>query len=323
MDSLKVACSNTRGYLSSIPYLKELLIDVDVLAISEHWLHSNKLNILNGISDTHHVFGRSSKLSSAEHYGSGRGQGGVAIFWRKSIAGFSKVTNIIHDRACMIRYQSQNGVVLFFISLYLPSQGSQDDLRTALDEISEIVDSRENGSHVILLGDFNVDIGTHGGLRGSRHATQRGMYVMDFLNRHSMVAMNMQPVAKGPVDTFVSHNGKSTIDYIAVPSYLSGGIKACHVKGWHPLNTSDHRVIHMTLPVNGLTAMPNETQGLGRVKWEKSGVRNKYSNVIRRPLEELHDRITDSDLDPGLIDGFFAALTSSIHNATTGYGDVG
>ena len=85
-----------------------------------------------------------------------------------------------------------------------------------------------------------------------------------------MVTMNMQPVAKGAVDTFVSHNGKSTIDYIAVSSYLSGGIKACHVKGWHPLNTSNHRVIHMTLPVNGLTAMPNETN------------RNSFWRLVKR-----------------------------------------
>ena len=159
MDNLKVACWNIRGYLSSIPYIKKLLDNVDVLAISEHWLHCNKLSILNGISDTHHFFGRSSKSSSAEHYGFGRGQGGVGLFWRKSIAGFSKVSNIIHDRACVIRYQSQNGEVFYFISLYLPSQGSQDDLRTTLDEISEIVELCEHGSHVVVLGDFNGDVG--------------------------------------------------------------------------------------------------------------------------------------------------------------------
>ena len=57
MDRLRVACWNTRGYLSSIPYIRKLLDDVDVLAISEHWLHRNRLNVLNEISDTHFVLG--------------------------------------------------------------------------------------------------------------------------------------------------------------------------------------------------------------------------------------------------------------------------
>ena len=260
-------------------YIRKLLGDVDVLALSEHLLHSNKLSILNGISDTHHVFGRSSNLSTAEHYGAGRGQGGVAIFWRKYIVGFSRVTNIIHDRACVIRYQPQNADVFFFISLYLPSQGSQEDLRTVLDEISEIVDSRENGSHVILLGDFNGDIGSSGVPRGYRAPTQRGKYVMDFLNRHSMIAMNMQAMSKGPVDTFESHNGKSSIDFIVVPTYMRDRINDCWVDA---LNTSDHLDIHMTLSVNGSTNAAEEPEILGRVKWERGEVKYKYINAIRR-----------------------------------------
>ena len=79
VQQLKLACWNARGYLSSILYLKKLLSEVDVLAMSEHWLHSNRLGVLDEIVDTHAVFARSSRSSAAEFYGSRRGQGGGGL----------------------------------------------------------------------------------------------------------------------------------------------------------------------------------------------------------------------------------------------------
>ena len=118
---IKIACWNGRGYLSAIPYITKLISEVDVLAISEHWLHGNRLNVLNDISDSHDVFTRSSNAS--EYYGSRRGREELLFFWIKSISGFSKVGDIIHDRECVVPYQPQDGEVYFFISVYLPAQG--------------------------------------------------------------------------------------------------------------------------------------------------------------------------------------------------------
>ena len=187
-EYLRVACWNMRGYLSGIPYLKKLLTNVDILAISEHWLHSNRLGVLSEIVDSHCVFARASKYSSAEFFGSRRGQGGVAIFWRKNIPGFSKVGEIIHDIACLVRYQPKQGDVYFFLSVFLPAQGSDEDLNTVLDEISEIIESREPGSHTFLLGNFNGDIGSWGGPGAIRPPTSRGKSAMQLLNRFGYVA---------------------------------------------------------------------------------------------------------------------------------------
>ena len=46
-----------------------------MLAISEHWLHSNRLDVLSGVADSHFVFARSSNYSKAEFFGTRRGQG--------------------------------------------------------------------------------------------------------------------------------------------------------------------------------------------------------------------------------------------------------
>ena len=151
---LRIGCWNCIGFRSSAPYIVKLLENHDVLAISEHWLHNNRLRVLNELRQTHAVHAIASRHSSDEHNGSRRGQAGVAIFWRKSISGFSAVTDIVHDRICALRYQDMDGNVIIFISVYMPAQGSPEDLATCLDDLSEIVETREIGARIVIAGDF-------------------------------------------------------------------------------------------------------------------------------------------------------------------------
>ena len=46
------------------------------------------------------------------------------------------------------------------------SQGSHEDLGECLDELTEIIDSSEEGAVIITVGDFNGDVGHMDGLRG-------------------------------------------------------------------------------------------------------------------------------------------------------------
>ena len=50
-NSIRIACWNARGFKSAIPYLRFLCKKVDVLAISEHWLHENRLGLMEEISE--------------------------------------------------------------------------------------------------------------------------------------------------------------------------------------------------------------------------------------------------------------------------------
>ena len=191
-SSITIGCWNARGYLSAIPFICEKLKEVDILAVAEHWLHSNRLGTLSGISDSHDVHAHSSRSSDAANFGSRRGQGGVAIFWRRDLGGISKVTDIVHDRICAIRLQSHDGKIFYVLSIYLPAQGSYEDLGASLDEMSEIVESREEGAQVIICGDFNGDMGELGGPRGRINPSDRGRLVYEFFCRHSMIATNLQ-----------------------------------------------------------------------------------------------------------------------------------
>ena len=319
--NLKLACWNAREYLSSIPFMRKVLSEVYVFGVCEHWLHSNRLSILNDIVNSHNVFARSSNASAAESYGSKRGQVGVAIFWRRNIPGFSRVCDVIHDRACVLRYQPQDGDVYFFVSVYLPSQGSEEDLETVLDELSEIVESREPNSQSILLGDFNWDVGSHGGPRGLRTPTRRGRYIMRFLSRHGLTAMNMQIESCGPIDTFCSHNGNSTIDYIVIPEYMRMNVKACGVSVWDALNTSYHLDVRLTLRILGKSTCPvappppPPPPPPGKIKWESPETRMNFFLNAQGPLRDLTDRINSEVITADLLDTYFNDLTETLHDA--------
>ena len=62
----------------SIPYLKELMKESDVISLSEHWLQPYRLRILNEISDDFNVISRSSKYADSSDFGHRRGQGILA-----------------------------------------------------------------------------------------------------------------------------------------------------------------------------------------------------------------------------------------------------
>ena len=121
--------------------MRHLLNESDILCINEHWLYDNR-HVLNDVSSIHYVHARSSLACSSERFGQGRGQRGVVIFWRKDLAGVSVVSDIVHDRICAIRLQTSNGSVFYILSIYMPPQGSMENLETSLDELSEVINSK-------------------------------------------------------------------------------------------------------------------------------------------------------------------------------------
>ena len=174
----------------------------------------------------------------------------MALFWGKNLTGVTAVTEVILDRACAIRMQTDDGGVLYFVSVYLPAQGCDESYEASLDDVTEIIESREPYANVVVLGDFNSDIGSRGGPRGVRKATPRGCKLLNFLNRHAMTALNMCKLATGPVDTYMGNVNGTTLDYIALPSQMLTCVTECRVLPWNALNTSDHTPVSAKLKLN-------------------------------------------------------------------------
>ena len=178
--TLKIGCWNTRGLSAADPFLRMMLDKNDVFMISEHWLHNNCLNDLDDISSDFYNHGRASKASPEDCYGLRRGQGGVAIFWRKNLTGVSILQNLKHDRICGIRIEVENGAIIILLSVYMPAAGSRENLGVTLDELSSIIDGLEENAVPIICGDLNGNMGYLGGPQGRAQPTRAGSLVAGF-----------------------------------------------------------------------------------------------------------------------------------------------
>ena len=181
---IRIAAWNCRGFKSAVPYLRHLLDNNEIIAISEHWLHQNRLSCLAEVSKEFNFCARSSNYSKADNYGVKRGQGGVALFWKKQLCGVSAISDIIHDRFCGIRLETRGGLILNIFSIYLPAAGSPEGYDECLDDLAEVIESRELGSLSIICGDANGDLGHLAGGRSDRDPSPRGKCLSVFMSRY-------------------------------------------------------------------------------------------------------------------------------------------
>ena len=92
---------------------------------------------------------------------------------------------------CGIRLETKGGAIINIFSIYQPAQGSPEDFGTSIDDLCEIVESREMGSLSIICGDTNADLGTMGGPRGYKRITKQGKILLNFNNRYDLTAVNL------------------------------------------------------------------------------------------------------------------------------------
>ena len=307
-NTLSISCWNSRGLLTSVPYLNFLLQNKDIVGIAEHWLHANNLFKLNDLAHDFNCISRSSRHSGSETFGVRRGQGGVAILWRKNLSGISPITDIVHNRVCGIRIQTSSKRVINIYTVYLPVQGSSDDFNIAIDEISEIINAREDGSLCIVCGDFNGDVGHLGGYRSNRKPTKQGYIVNNFFNELSMFPANLDYCAKGPVITFKGGMGVSTLDYIAIPECLRCHLTKCEVLKDDVLNTSDHYSVHVSLNIQCLPRMVKCKPPANRIKWNNPNVFELYNELTSDKLGSLHTTCLGKLNNPMEIDSAIDSL---------------
>ena len=144
--TLRLKCWNVRGITTAFAYLNHLLESSDVIAISEHWLYQCSLSVLDSINKDFCTFGSASRDLSNEDFGKIRGQGGVAIMWRKNLPGVCPLNDLTNDRICGIRMQNASGRTTIILSVYLPSPSSHSNtLDEVVDDLQEIVESKGEG----------------------------------------------------------------------------------------------------------------------------------------------------------------------------------
>ena len=289
----------------------------DIITLSEHWLHNNRLSQFSEISLDFNFCARASKESSEEEYGIHRGQGGVAILWRKTLKGVSSIETIKHDRICGVRVQVADGAVLVILSVYLPAAGSKTCLKVTIDELEGILETIEDNAIPIICGDFNGHMGVRGGPRGKGMPTKAGKIVCDFMDRQNLFALNLMRGATGSLPTYIGHNGSSTIDYIMAPKFFSKYVVKVYTGGFTALNTSDHIPVRADFNIDMIPQVVELEDSPKRVKWDKFTAQ-EMAELYQVPIyEALRGVVWDIGEPPGNHDQIDALIDLLVNTLTT------
>nr|XP_054757195.1 uncharacterized protein LOC129263309 [Lytechinus pictus] len=239
---ISIATLNVRGFNTSKAYIQKILLDLDILAIQEHWLCSPLP--LHGTSHSHlHIFKASEDRIDAFFSHRTRGKGGVAIFIRKSVVSTCKEipTTLPRILAVLCKLSSACKPIVL-INCYFPCGSSlvaQNELHTCLVAISQILASTKDATP-ILLGDFNNDI-------IGKPNKKTCNILRNFLHQESLCSLTSLHCSSSQY-TFASDDGrhKSNIDGFYVHTYESSEFRGIDISD-DDLNTSDHCLVSTTM----------------------------------------------------------------------------
>ena len=68
-----------------------------------------------------------------------------------------------------------------------------------------ILDNTKMGSHNILCGDLNADLGVNGGPRSTKRPDKRGKILYNFISKYGFTPANLGKDAQGPLNTCRAH----------------------------------------------------------------------------------------------------------------------
>ena len=166
----------------------------------------------------------------------------MGIIWKKHIKA-SPVSGVDSDRVCAIIVESSLAPMLI-IGVYLPTTDCpSDDFCHCLHTIEDLVNKHNQGP-VIIAGDFNAHVGPNREPRGLDSQNHHGKFLMDLVINNDLFFSSLSSLATGPAHTYSSGNTKTTTDYIIVDAPL---ISKCSTLDFHPLNSSDHLPLSITL----------------------------------------------------------------------------
>ena len=227
--------------------------------------------------------------------------GGVALLWKRTIDDFvTPLENIESDRIEGIRCDFDNCDPLFILSVYLPSSNSTiDEFKEYLDFLWALYYSLSDKGHVLVLGDFNGDLGDSLGDKGKYPPNQRGSKLLDFANYFNLCPSNLLSNCNGPLETYISDSGRhrSTLDYIFVPNCLLGNIISSITFDMQIENTSDHLPVTLELnyPTSSLDIIADDfasdLESNPKCDWSKFSqeeISEKYITPLVNQLENIN-----------------------------------
>lgn len=315
--SLKILSYNSWGAMSSSRYISELLVECDILCIQEHHLYPENIAFLSTISTDFKCDALVDKdNSNIFDIFSRKRKGGVAIMWHKNIDHIVSKVNLDQDidRINGIKIQEKGNIPVYLFNVYMPSTNSDIQEYIAMIRILQgLYDYYSQYGMVIIAGDMNGQLGPEYGPRAGTSQSERGRYLMEFIQSNFLISTVADDCCTGPVGTFYPHMHSSStqIDHFVIPRDKSNFIHGCKVWEYEALNTSDHAPVQLSMNYNIKRVVPK-----GRVlyDWPRAD-KYKYSNTLDMLISQEGHLVSEPNTIQD-IDLYANALTQCLINAT-------
>ena len=285
--NLRVLSWNMRGFKAASPYINTLLNDSDICVLSEHHLFENELWKLNGLTDKFDVFAKSSSQLDNSHIYTGKGHGGIAIMWRKSLSNYvQKCPEYSNDRTCVIRVKTEDHIPLYIVGVYLPQRNSMiSDFDEYLYHLEYVVEKCQHDGLVAIIGDFNCHFGNEYGIRGWGISTRNAVKLGGAVSRKYLKIIDLDVKSNGPRYTFhVDGVGTSYIDHCIISNNLIDNVVECSILPDNITNTSDHLPMRVIIAWSLPKCFYNTYTSPPRVVWDKAG-RDYIAEFYTKPLD--------------------------------------
>ena len=159
--SLMLGCWNLQYFRTDQLYFKSIFDYFDIFGISEHSLFQEQLELIKAATgNTYNCHPASASDSPAVVSGK-IAHVGVALLCKYAIIVFITPLETINSDCIMgIKCDFPNYSALFILSVYLPSMNDKtENFNEYFDHLWALYDTVSTDSYVIVLGDFNGDLG--------------------------------------------------------------------------------------------------------------------------------------------------------------------
>ena len=292
IKNLSVCTYNMRGFnVTKVDYLKQLLVNCDILFIQEHWLNPDQIALFANYFPQHSIHGISALNSGVLL--EGRPHGGCIIVYGSHIAGEVQILKTDSKRLCATTLTLSLSICIYMFCIYMPCDvntvDNLEEYEDVLNEVSSII-TNNNALYVCIAGDLNTDFSR----ATSWHTRSLNNFIehecltcgSDFSNSHVDYSYcNIASNSFSTLDHFII--SKSLFDYINEYRSLCGDVD----------NQSDHSAIIMSLSLNVKQHAINEQKFTPRKCWNKADWKEieNYKINLERNLSYInipHDCIT-------------------------------
>ena len=257
---------NMKGFDTSVDYVRSE-VDVskpDIVFLQETWHLSNACDKLSTLHKDYMYFEQSGMDSNSTII-FGRPKGGLAIMFKRSLAGYMSKLETNSHRVCAAHMKG-DGTDILIVNAYMPCDNRRcnyvnPEYQNAIESI-DMLTAQHPESEYMIGADWNTDI-------GRRNAQTLCFY--EFIERNGLLLCWNHRNSKQDY-AYINHDlgHCSCVDHFILSMGLYESINACTIN-ISPLNPSDHCVVELSLGYDVYTGTKCNVQFTkGKLAWHKA-----------------------------------------------------